>query len=76
MTTREELIKACREAADYCAAIAYGGSRGRGAPSVYEIANRCRYAVVRAEAEDAANAPAAATDGEALFANELGGEAG
>ena len=75
MTTREELIKACREAADYCAAIACGGSRGRGAPSVYEIANRCRYAVARAEAEDAADAPAAATEAEALFANELG-EAG
>ena len=28
MTTREELIRACREAADYCAAIAYGGLRG------------------------------------------------
>jgi hypothetical protein len=75
VTTREELIKACREAADYCAAIAYGGSRGRGAPSVYEIANRCRYAVARAEAEDAADAPAAAQSDEALFSHDIG-EAG
>ncbi|HVL16039.1 MAG TPA: hypothetical protein VM529_25925 [Gemmata sp.] len=79
MTTREELIRACREAADYCATIAYGGLRGWGAPSVYEVVNLCRYAVARAAAEDAANAPAAAADGEALFANELpefGGEGG
>jgi len=46
---------------------------------VYEVVNLCRYAVARAAAEDAANAPAAAADGEALFANELpefGGEGG
>jgi hypothetical protein len=75
VTTREELIRACREAADLCDALAYRGEIGAGqAGGLYEVANRCRYAVARAAAEDAANAPAAG--GEVLFANELGGEGG
>jgi hypothetical protein len=75
MTTREELIRACREAADLCSQLTYSGEIGAGhARQLYEVANRCRYAVARAEAEDAADAPAAG--GEVLFADELGGEGG
>jgi len=76
VTTREELIKACRLAADVCGSLAYDGSVWAGqARHLYEVANRCRYAVARAEAEDAADAPAAATDGESLFSHDIG-EAG
>jgi len=76
VTTREELITACRKAADLCSQLAYGHPLGATATGrLYEVANRCRYAVARAEAEDAADAPAAATDGESLFSHDIG-EAG
>ena len=74
MTTREELIRACRKAEDYLATVARGDTPRWPRAVANQIAMQCRLALARAEAEDAANAPAAATDGEALFANELGGE--
>ena len=61
MTTREELIRACRKAEDYLSGVARGVTPRWARAQSFQIALQCRTARERAEAEDAADRQRLAT---------------